>query len=591
MSNLMTRALMLSLLLTFAYRRSGTNEPRAGRTTIPAAPSSTIRNMAGMLRYNRQVDLQSEGGPVRRSFDPRVFVPERANSKISRRYNIGARDIGTGSFGQVFVAEDRLAAGRMVAIKKVKTPDLNSKRAFQKEVGIMKNLDHPNICKIMETYEEGHVMYIVMEYCGGGEVFDRIVEEGMIAEGSTANIVRQVASALKYAHSKEIAHRDLKPENLCFCTEKASDSRVMVIDWGVGFYFGLSRMRSAVGSLTYTAPEVRTAAGGASYSSACDAWSLGVVTYVMLCGRPPFWGKNQLTKMQGEEYPMSSEVWQGISCDAKSLIRWLLKANPNNRLSIADVIDHPWLTTGMGHTNPDIAHQVLCNLRYFSNASELFSLCAASVARQLDHRRLHDVNRVFCEMDTNGDGVLELKEIRRGFERIFGKDCEELNDLEWMFHRLDLDGSGMIDYTEFCAAGIGMRMNMEEHALRVAFKAFDHEDAGRITKDQIKQVLSSADVKQVWPQDVCDQTAQDVMERFDSNGDGSLDFDEWVWLMRECAERHPEGFQPAVTFGKGQCCTECPFTAKFHLESMSLNNEADCLSSGAGYVTARTGGA
>uniref|UniRef100_A0A7S4QY70 non-specific serine/threonine protein kinase n=1 Tax=Alexandrium monilatum TaxID=311494 RepID=A0A7S4QY70_9DINO len=479
------------------------------------------------------------------AFDSRVFVPERTDVEITRRYRISAHDIGAGSFGQVFVAEDRLVRDRLVAIKKVFAPDANSKASFKREVSLMKHLDHPAICKIMETYEKGQTMYIVMEYCEGGQVFDWITEHGLIEENVTMRIIRQVVGALKYAHSKAVAHRDLKPENICLCSKEAADCRVMVIDWGVGFFFGLSRMRSAVGSVTYAAPEVRRAADGAEYSSECDLWSLGVVIYVMLSGRPPFWGKSQFRKMLAEEYPMSGTEWDAISDDAKSLIRSLLRADPSERLSINEVAQHPWLQDHTVRVDLGVSAQVLSNLRQFSRASQIFSLGAASVARQLDHRGLRDVHRVFSEMDANGDGVLELKEVREAFERVFGSDSEKLRDLEGVFRSVDFDGSGTIDYTEFCAAGVWERMSLEEDVLRAAFKAFDHEDDGRITKAEMQQVLCSADVKQMWSREVCDEAAQEVMQEYDVDGDGSIDFDEWVCLMRDNAERCYRGWEQA----------------------------------------------
>lgn len=480
---------------------------------------------------------------VRRSFDAKTFIPIRVNAEISRRYDIDSHEIGAGGYGKVFVARDREIKDRQVAIKKVVIFDEEKKKAFMKEVQIMKELDHPNICKLLETYEQGRFMFFVMEYCEGGEVFERIMEHGSIAERNTADIVQQAASALKYAHGRGIAHRDMKPENVCFCTNDIENSHIKVIDWGLGFYFGQARMSSAVGSLTYAAPEVLEAREAEGYSSACDLWSLGVVTYVMLCGKPPFWGNytEQLKRMKKEQYPMSDVTWQAISKGAKDLIKGMLKNDPRRRLSLDAVLAHPWLKTARTESDPGITSQVLSNMRQFSNKSQFFSICVASVARQLDHRSLRDVHRVFTEMDENGDGVLELHEVKSGFERIFGADSEQCKEVEEMFRRLDMDGNGTIDYTEFCAAGIGERLSTEEHVLWAAFKAFDvQDDDGKVSKDEIMQVLSGADVDKVWTREVCDDVATELIARFDQDGNGSLDFQEWLKLMRECANKRAD---------------------------------------------------
>lgn len=481
---------------------------------------------------------------VRSHFDLKAFMPERVNAEISARYDINAREIGSGGYGKVFVAKDKKMKNRMVAIKKVTIVDDERKKAFKQEVLIMKELDHPNICKLLETYEQGRHMFFVMEFCGGGELFDRIADRGMIDEKTTADIIRQAASALKYAHNRGIAHRDMKPENIVFCNKDVKDNSIKVIDWGLGFYFGLARMRSKVGSLTYAAPEVLEARDVDGYTSACDLWSLGVVTYVMLCGKPPFWGnlQEQLRRMKKESFPMSDATWSATSKEAKELIRALLKNDPKDRLSLDKVLASPWLKNPAQKIDSNISRQVLSNMRQFSNTSQFFSLCVASVARQLDHRSLRDVHRVFCEMDTNGDGVLSLEEVRIGFEQMFGSDSDQMRDLENMFARLDLDGSGTIDYTEFCAAGIGERMSTEEHVLWAAFKAFDvNDDDGCITKDEIKKVLLRADVNKCWNDQVCDELATELFSRFDRNGDGSLDFQEWLKLMREIASRTKVG--------------------------------------------------
>lgn len=477
-----------------------------------------------------------------RKFDAKAFMPKRVNAEISRRYDIDKNEIGSGGYGKVFIGRDRNMRDRLVAIKKVIIFEDAKKKAFLQEAQIMKDLDHPNICKLLETYEQGRFMFFVMEFCEGREVFDRIMEQGLIQESTTAEIVRQSASALLYAHNRGIAHCDMKPENICFCSKDVTSNHVKLIDWGLGFYFGQGRMNSAVGSLTYAAPEVLEAKEKQGYTAACDLWSLGVVTYVMLCGKPPFWGNynEQLRRMKRETFPMSDSTWQQISRPAKELIRGLLRADPKQRMKLEDVLRNPWLRLQDSHAGMDtrIASQVLMNLRQFSRTSQFFSICVASVARQLDHRSLRDVHKVFSEMDTNGDGVLELHEVREGFQKFFGKESAQVKDVEQVFARLDLDGSGVIDYTEFCAAGIGERVSLEEDVLWAAFKAFDvQDDDGRITKDEITQVLRSVDVNKLWTAEVCQDVAEEIFANFDQNGDGSLDFEEFVKLMRECAQR------------------------------------------------------
>ena len=483
-------------------------------------------------------------------FSVKNLMPSR-NADVSTRYDFENEQIGQGAFGSVFVARDKRQQERKVAVKKMLIMDGEQKESFEKEAQIMKDLDHPNICRLLELYQKGRFMYFVMELCEGKDVFDRMLEqeEHSFGEPQAADIVRQVASALHYAHNVGIAHRDVKPENMVFVNKDPQYNHIKVIDWGLGFYFGDRKMKSSVGSLQYCAPEVLQAdswtagwtSGSSGYSPACDLWSLGVCTYVILCGKPPFWGRlnQQLKMMKKEKFPMEDQLWQAISPEAKDLVKSLLRVNQKKRLPLAKVLSHPWFTVQnlrAKELSVTVARQVLSNMKNFSNMGHFYSICVAAVARQLDSRNLHEVHKVFCNLDRNGDGVLTLEEVKEGFSFIYSPNSPEMRELEEIFRLLDKDGSGYIDYTEFCAAGVGERIFLEESALWGAFDAFDcgtHD--GKITLDEIRRVLSNADVKKVWSKDVLDETAKKALGHFDQNGDGSISFDEFCELMRNYA--------------------------------------------------------
>merc|ERR1712113_712459 len=150
-----------------------------------------------------------------------------------------------------------------------------------------------------------------------------------------------------------------------------------------------------------------------------------------------------------------------------------------------------------------------------------------------DHHSLHDLDQLFCAIDSNGDGVLCASEVKNFFQDLFVNDCEVTKDLDQMFVSLDLDGSGTIAYTEFCAACLGERAIEDENALRAAFKTFDVYDSGCITEDAIVQVFCNTDVDEVWSDELCHMTASDVITQFDHDCNGWLDFDEWSMIVRE----------------------------------------------------------
>jgi len=199
--------------------------------------------------------------------------------------------IGGGHFGSVHVVHSKIDVNRKYAIKminKSKISDRSLKR-LENELNILEKLDHPNLIKHFGTFTDEKYINIVMELCSGGEVFDRILEHVSLKEREASEIIYQCLQAVKHLHLNGICHRDLKPENIIFA-EKGSN-KIKVIDYGLSKKLeekGDCLLHSVVGTPYYVAPEVLSA----EYDSRCDVWSLGVILYILLCGYPPFNGKN-----------------------------------------------------------------------------------------------------------------------------------------------------------------------------------------------------------------------------------------------------------------------------------------------------------
>lgn len=509
------------------------------------------------VERTRTDDAIDKRGKVDVNF--RVFLPERFDIEVGSRYNLDKLTIGEGGYGKVFVAKDKDCADRVVAVKKVtKTGGGADSESLHNEISLMKELDHPNICKLLGTFEQGRDMYFIMELCDGGELFDRIIQTGHIDEGLAADIVGQVSSALSYAHSRGIAHRDIKPENIVFCSKDVRDTTVKLIDWGLAMSFLGTAMNSAVGSFTYAAPEVILSQNIKTYTQACDLWSLGVLTYVMLSGKPPFWGSQHqhLRNAQAEKYPMSGSPWDRMNPDAKNFVRGLIKANPAKRMTIDQVCAHPWLvnakqTMGSGGGGDDNTTAVLNNLRRFGNASTFSKMCITAVARQLDHNHLKNIHSVFRELDINGDGTLSIEEVSQGFKNMFGADSREYKEVRDLYEDMDLDGSDAIDYTEFCAAGLGQKASTQDDVTWAAFKAFDVDNSGYVEVKDIQEILDIADVRDAFSADVCKQVAEEILSQFDQDKDKKISFEDWKALMQQCWGKSTEDDAAGPAGGNG----------------------------------------
>eukprot|EP00439_Symbiodinium_sp_Y106_P019635 s3830_g2.t1 len=193
---------------------------------------------------------------------------------------------------------------------------------------VLKQLDHPNICKLYEVFEDADSIYIVMDLCHGGELFDRIAEGALGDEAQVAKLIRQLARALRYCHDRGIIHRDIKPENILFVEVEVEVMVVMVtvtvmvmvmaveapaklIDFGIACHFKqTAKLRSRGGTEAYEAPEVQSE----NYSEKCDMWSLGVLLYAMLSGAMPF---KSASDARTGTFTMSGETWDAVSPEAK----------------------------------------------------------------------------------------------------------------------------------------------------------------------------------------------------------------------------------------------------------------------------------
>jgi len=258
--------------------------------------------------------------------------------------------LGTGAFSQVRLAESK-EDGQMHAIKIIDKKALRGKEdSLENEIRVLKRLDHKNVVKLLEAYESRTCVYLVMELVTGGELFDRIVEKGSYSEKDAADLIKQVLSAVAYMHEEGVVHRDLKPENLLYYSPDA-DSKIMISDFGLSKMEESGVMATACGTPGYVAPEVLAQK---PYGKAVDVWSIGVISYILLCGYPPFYDENDanlFAQILKGEFEFDSPYWDDISEEAKDFIRSLMCVNVENRLTCHNALEHCWITGKQSERN------------------------------------------------------------------------------------------------------------------------------------------------------------------------------------------------------------------------------------------------
>lgn len=207
----------------------------------------------------------------------------------------------------------------------------------------MKKVDHENVLKLHKIYEDSSKVFIIMELVEGSELFDRIVDKGYYSEKNAINIVQQILSAVSYLHKIGIAHRDLKPENL-LCSGDDENEIVKIADFGLSKIFNdEEELMTSCGTPGYVAPEVLMCE---SYDKSVDMWGIGIITYILLAGYPPFYAENDTAlfeKIMNAEYDFDDECWEDVSDLAKDFIRHLLVKDPKDRYTAEQAMEHPWL--------------------------------------------------------------------------------------------------------------------------------------------------------------------------------------------------------------------------------------------------------
>jgi len=234
----------------------------------------------------------------------------------------------------------RKFAVKCISKKQIKQQELT---LLEREIDIMKKLKHNNIIQLIEVSDTPDTLFLVLEFANGGELFDAIVSRGYYSETDAAKIVYQILDAILYVHNHGIAHRDLKPENLLLANAESQSDFIKIADFGLSKDFSAAQMQTSCGTPDYVAPEVLS---GDPYDSAVDVWSIGVITYVLLCGFPPFYGEQQkelFENIMGGNYDFPDPEWKNISEDAKDFIRKILVVNAAERATAEQCLNHRWI--------------------------------------------------------------------------------------------------------------------------------------------------------------------------------------------------------------------------------------------------------
>ncbi|KAG6433408.1 hypothetical protein SASPL_105022 [Salvia splendens] len=403
----------------------------------------------------------------------------RAMEDINKHYTIG-EEVGRGEFGVTHLCTDK-KTGEQFACKIIAKHKLESKEDMEdvrREVQIMYHLTgQENIVDLKGAYEDAHSVHLVMELCGGGELFDRIVTKGHYTEKEAATLMRTIVQIVHTCHMMGVIHRDLKPENFLMLN-KDEDSPVKATDFGLSvFYKPGDELNDVVGSAYYIAPEVLKR----SYGAEADVWSIGVMLYILLSGVPPFWAESEaeiFNAILEGHVDFSADPWPTISNGAK------------------DLVNHPWIKEEGEAPDTPLDNAVLSRLKQFRAMNKFKKVALRVIARCLSEEEIMGLKQMFKGMDTDNSGTITLEELKQGLSNSETKLTE--NELQQLMEAADADGNGTIDYEEFITA----TMHMNRHALK---------EFGMSTHKDINEIVSEVD----------------------ADNDGRVNYEEFVAMMKK----------------------------------------------------------
>lgn len=471
-------------------------------------------------------------------FSAKNFVNARElGEDVEEFYDIQEK-IGEGGFGEVFKAlHKKTGAERAVkVIYKTESDDFDFEKVnttIRNEFAVVKSLDHPNMLKQYEMFEDEDKFMIVTDLYMGGELLDELEAIGCFQEDDAALLLNHMLTCVNYIHQNNLAHRDLKPENILLEASMKLDD-IKVIDFGLAQRTvpGV-KFKEYVGTSYYMSPQI---VKQIPYTNKCDVWSCGVICFLVLGGYAPFDG-DEVTEIcdRIEEgnvvFDDEPDIWESVSDEAKEFICFLLASEEEDRPTAFEALQHPWLKKGRDETRDTFrrsssaaANVALGNMEGFDSDSKLKQATYALIASQLLLKNEKDeIDEVFRVLDVDCSGRLSKTEVKYAYRDFYEKDLSD-EDVDVIFKRVNFSGSGHIEYSEFVIASLMSKNLIDDKKLSAAFAEFDIDGNGFIDADELKSVLVVND-------DMNDYVLHKIIKQVDKDGDGQISFEEFKSMM------------------------------------------------------------
>ena len=453
-------------------------------------------------------------------FDKSNFIRMKEDN-IFDEYDLKNK-LGEGAYGCVYKVQQK-TTNFLRAVKAIKKKHVDYEE-FNNEIEVLKALDHPNIIKLFDCYQDKRYYYMVEEYCSGGDLFDYIQKEKFFTEQKAGTIFNQLLSAVNHLHKKNIVHRDLKPENIVLIESGNNEVFIKLIDFGTSITIKGKNLTQELGTIYYIAPEVFMN----NYNEKADIWSCGIILYTMLCGHPPFCGNKEniiKSKILHSKLVFPSKEFNKVSNEAIEYIKSLLSYNPEKRPSAEEALNNKWLLSTVSRGNKKLSEYIISNLIKFRSTVGLQKATVSFLANQISiNEEIKKLKEEFDKIDVNKDGEISKNELITCLEVLYPRQ-EAIYRANQIFKEIDFNNDGTINFSEFLTVNIKKEKLLNEETLDNAFKMFDIDGNGYITIDELKKTM---------PLEITSKSGwKELVSEVDKDGDYQISFKEFKEMMEK----------------------------------------------------------
>jgi calcium-dependent protein kinase len=466
--------------------------------------------------------------------------------------------LGEGSYGTVFKVKNKFS-GEFQALKVLGKNYLSSNNIsdMEREINILKNLDHPNILKIYEYYHDDFYFYIITELCSEGNLLEKLEE--MSSKCFNEKVVKvlmyEIISAVYYLHCCKVIHGDLKLENIMIDSiqtkskisfkssilahlENSSKEKnrkipknigelfnknfgIKLIDFGSSKIFKKKKFSDLIGTLVYNAPEVIEN----NYDEKSDIWSLGIIMYILITGKMPFDGHSEqeiMKKILKGEVDYTLPAFSKVSNECMNILKKLLTYDSKLRPSAKDILDSHYFFLESESLDEEEEKEILSNIQHYTLKSKFMQCVLTYLTHNfVKKQEILNLRMMFKQIDSDSDGRISKAELMQKYKKcgLFLSD----DDLQTVISSLDIDNSGYIEYEEFIKAAIDKKTILTEKNLKLAFQLFDKDNNGRISLEEITNILGK---------NLPDLVNHEILVEINKKHNEELTFEEFMVLMQ-----------------------------------------------------------